>query len=493
MTGHNTTVGAGRRAWRQKKWSIFFFLALAQLMIVLDTTVMNIAMPSAQNELGMSNGDRQWIITAYALTFGGLLLLGGRVTDLVGNKRAFLIGLVGFSLASALGGAALNGAMLVAGRALQGVFGALLVPAGLALVSTLFPEGGERARAFGIYSAIAGSGGAVGLLVGGLLTEYATWRWTLYVAIPIAALSFVGIALLFKEADRGRRARRLDVVGALLVTLGLVALVYGFTLVEEHGWMSAAPLGLLTAGGVLLVAFAVVEGRVSAPLLPGRLVMERNRAGALITLGLAVVSMFGMFLFLTYFLQVVRGFSPLITGLSFLPMVAGLVVGSTQIAGRLMTVLTPRVLMCGGLLSAAVSMFLMTLLRADSGYLALVVPAELLLGLGMGVVFVPAMSLATRDVLEQDRGIASAAVNAVQQIGGAVGTALLNTVAAGVTAAFLVSGAGSEAEAMVHGFALASWVAVVVLLAATVVCALLVNAPEESDSEASEERAGSGP
>ncbi|WP_052864666.1 MFS transporter [Streptomyces niger] len=465
-----------------RRWKALIFIALAQLMVVLDATIVNIALPSAQADLGISDGNRQWVITAYALAFGGLLLFGGRVADLWGRRRTFVIGLTGFALASALGGAAGSTGMLLGARALQGVFGALLAPAALSLLAVTFTEARERAKAFGIFGAIAGGGGAVGLILGGVLTEYLDWRWTFFVNIPFAVVAAAGALLVIREPAAGRNRSRLDVPGVVLATAGLVSLVYGFTRAESDGWSAGATIGLFVAAGVLLVAFAVVESRVRTPLLPLRVVTDRNRGGVYASLGLAVIGMFGLFLFLTYYLQVVKGYTPVTTGLAFLPMIAGMITGSTQIGARLMTRVRPRLLMAPGFLFAALGMLTLTRIDLDTSYPALILPAFLLLGLGMGTAFMPAMSLATHGVRAQDAGVASAMVNTSQQVGGAIGTALLNTIAAGATTAYARSHAAGarsadvlQLQSMVHGYTTAIWWAAGILALASAIAFVFVN------------------
>jgi EmrB/QacA subfamily drug resistance transporter len=466
-----------------RRWTALVFIALAQLMVVLDATIVNIALPSAQHALGISDGNKQWVITAYTLAFGGLLLFGGRIADLVGRKRMFIIGLLGFAGASALGGAAVNTGMLLGARALQGAFGALLAPAALSLLSVMFAEAKERAKAFGIYGAIAGGGGAIGLILGGLLTEHLDWRWTLFVNVAIAVVAVTGAALVIREPEGARNRNGLDIPGVLLGTLGLVALVYAFTRAESNGWSAGSTVGLFVAAVVLLAAFAVVESRVKAPLLPLRVVADRNRGGVYLSLGLAVIGMFGLFLFLTYYLQVVKGYSPVTTGLAFLPMVAGMITGSTQIGARLMTRVPPRWLMGPGFLVGAVGMLVLTRISVGSSYAGLVLPGEILLGLGLGTAFMPAMSLATYRVQPRDAGVASAMVNTSQQVGGSIGTALLNTIAASATAAFArTHHAGSPAAAkllmaqgVVHGYSTAIWWAVGILLVSSAIAFTFVN------------------
>ncbi|MCW7944476.1 Puromycin resistance protein pur8 [Streptomyces hygroscopicus] len=485
-----------------RRWRALVFIALAQLMVVLDATIVNIALPSAQQDLGISDGNRQWVVTAYALAFGGLLLFGGRIADLWGRKRAFVIGLAGFAAASALGGAAQSGAMMFGARALQGVFGALLAPAALSLLAVMFTDAKERAKAFGIYGAIAGGGGAVGFILGGFLTEYLDWRWTFFVNIPFALVAAAGAYFVIREPEGGRNRSPLDIPGVILSTLGLVSLVYGFTRAESDGWGDSLTVGLFVASAVLLLAFVVTESRIKAPLLPLRVVTDRNRGGVYLSLGLAVIAMFGTFLFLTYYLQVVKGYSPVKTGFAFLPMIAGMITGSTQIGARLMTRVPARLLMGPGFLVAATGMFLLARLEIGSSYASLVLPAMLLLGLGMGTAFMPAMSLATHGVQPRDAGVASAMVNTSQQVGGAIGTALLNTVASSATASYIkdhIATAASkpqrqlvQLQGMVHGYANAIWFAVGILVVAATAALTLVNAGRPGAGRVSGQGTGDG-
>ncbi|MDT0464352.1 MFS transporter [Streptomyces gibsoniae] len=492
----------GASAPDNNRWRALVFIALAQLMVVLDATIVNIALPSAQRDLGISDGNRQWVVTAYALAFGGLLLFGGRVADLWGRKRAFVVGLTGFAAASALGGAAQSGAMMFGARALQGVFGALLAPAALSLLAVMFTDAKERAKAFGIYGAIAGGGGAVGLILGGFLTEYLDWRWTFFVNVPFAIVAAAGAYFVIREPEGGRNRSPLDIPGVILSTLGLVSLVYGFTRAESDGWGDSVTVGLFVAAAVLLVSFVVTESRVKTPLLPLRVVTDRNRGGVYLSLGLAIIAMFGTFLFLTYYLQVVKGYSPVKTGFAFLPMVAGMITGSTQIGTRLMTRVPARLLMGPGFLVAAVGMLFLAQLEIGSSYAALVLPALLLLGLGMGTAFMPAMSLATHGVQPRDAGVASAMVNTSQQVGGAIGTALLNTIASSATTSYIkdhIATATSkpqqqlvQLQGMVHGYSSAIWIAVGILALAATVAVTFVNAGRPGAGQASAASAGEG-
>ncbi len=467
-----------------KRWRALVFIALAQLMVVLDATVVNIALPSAQHDLGFTDGSRQWVITAYTLAFGGLLLFGGRLADLWGRKRTFVVGLLGFAGASAIGGAAVDTGMLLGARALQGVFAAMLAPAALSLLSVMFTDAKERAKAFGVYGAVAGAGAAVGLILGGVLTEYLSWRWALFINIFFAVAAVAGAFAYIQEPTEGRNRDRLDMPGVLLATAGLVALVYGFSRAGSDGWTAAVTVGLFCAAVVLLAAFVLVESRVQAPLLPLRVLTERNRGGVYLSLGLSVIGMFGLFLFLTFYLQTVLDYSPLRSGFAFLPMVVGMIIGSTQIGARLMVRVAPRWLMGPGLLLAAVGMAILSQIRTDSTYAALLLPGLVLVGLGLGTSFMPAMSLATHGVAPRDTGIASAMVNTAQQVGGSIGIALLNTIAATTTSSWIITHAASAPKlgqrefinaAAVHGFSIAIWTGAAVVVLSSVIAFVLIN------------------
>ncbi len=459
-----------------RRWGALAFIALAQLMVALDATIVSIALPSIQRALGFSDAERQWLITAYMLPFAGLLLLGGRISDALGRRRAFLVGLAGFATASALGGAASSLGVLIAARALQGTFAALLTPSALSLVATTFVEPRERAKAFAVYGAIAGSGGAVGLVLGGVLTSSVSWHACLYVNVAIAVVALVGArATIAKAPSLG--GPKLDVLGAILVTAGSVAIVSGCGRAVALGWTSLAVLGLLAAGALCLALFVLHQQRADAPLLPLRLVLDRNRGGACVAAGLAVVGMFGLFLLLTYYFQVVLGYSPTRAGLAFLPMTAASLFGSSFLAARLLPRVPPRALMAPSLLVAAIGMALLARITVDSGYVADVLPAEILVGFGMGGAMIPAFSVATHGVDPREAGVASAMINSSQNLGGAIGTALLNTVAASTTAHALASAPSARLVALVEGYASAAWVAAGVFSVAAVMAAVLMVAP----------------
>ncbi|WP_309234456.1 MFS transporter [Nocardia sp. XZ_19_385] len=454
-------------------------IATAQLMVVLDATIVNIALPSVQSELGLSDANRQWVITAYALAFGGLLLLGGRISGSIGHRRAFVIGLIGFAVASVLGGAANGAAPLFAGRAAQGMFAALLAPAALSLLTMTFVEARERARAFGVFAAVGAGGSAVGMVAGGLLTEHADWRWCLYVNLPIAGAALAGS--VFLRGDAPRRTGDFDVPGVVVSAAGLVALVYAFTLAEGRGWGDRVVVLLLVGGTALLALFALIESRTKHPLLPLRIVAHRLRGGTLLAIGLTQVAMFGFYLFMTYYMQGVLRYSPVQAGVVFLLTAAGIAVGATVVAGSLLSRITPRALLVAGLVVTAAGMSILTRLTADTDnvFLLYLLPAQLLIGLGLGCVMTPATSLATSQVAVAEAGIASATFNAAQQLGGALGTALLNTVAASVAAAALVSHGGPSNSATVHGFSVALTVAVGVLIAAALIAWLVIGTDRE--------------
>jgi len=460
-----------------RRWLILGVVCLGQLMVVLDATVVNIALPSAQHDLGFNNADRQWVVTAYSLAFGGLLLLGGRLADLVGRKRMLIIGMIGFAAASAFGGAAQNFAMLLIARAVQGGFGAMLAPAALSTLTVTFTNPAERGKAFGIFGAIAGAGGAVGLLLGGVLTEYLSWRWCLYINVVFSVIA-VAAAIRLLSRDRPDPNVHLDLPGTVLVVAGLVSFVYGLSEADTKGWGAPLTIGLLVAGVVLLALFALTEQRVAHPLLPLRIILDRFRGGAYLAIGLSAIGLFGVFLFLTYYLEEILRYSPVVTGLAFLPMIVALVVSSTVSSGVLMPRLGPRILVPAGLLTAAGGMVILaTQINLTTSYAAWILPALLVIGLGLGLVFGCGLNTATYGADAADAGVASAMVNTCQQVGGSIGTALLNTIAASALSSYLVTHGTSQAAqagAAVHSYVVAFWVAAAIFAGAAVVCALVL-------------------
>ncbi|MBW4029258.1 MAG: MFS transporter [Acidobacteria bacterium] len=446
-----------------RRWWVLVTVSVSQLMVALDSTVINIALPRAQVDLNFSVANRQWLITAYALAFGSLMFLGGRLSDLWGRRTSLMVGLVGFALASAVGGAASSFTVLVCARAAQGVFGALLAPAALAALTLTFREPHERAKAFSIFGAVGGSGAAIGLLLGGALTQWASWRWCLTINLFFAALSLIGV-VLFVERGRGERAIHLDLVGTMLVSAGLFAVVFGLGHAVTTGWGNFDTWFSLGVGTVLVALFVGWQKRSSFPLLPLRIVANRTRGGSLIALYVTNIGMFGLSLFLAYYLQNTLGYSPMKTGLLFLPLVASLAFSASLASARLLALVGPRPLVPVGMLLGMMGMILFTKLPADADYLGHVMPGLIVTGLGLGLIYAPATASATAGVEPRDAGAASAMVNTVQQIGGSVGTATLNTIAVisyrraltchpvGATSACVTGTA-----ATLHGYAVAFW------------------------------------
>jgi EmrB/QacA subfamily drug resistance transporter len=466
---------------RDRRWLILAVVAVAQLMIILDSSIVNIALPHAQVALHISNADRQWALTAYTLTFGGLLLLGGRVADYVGRKRTFLVALIGFAGASAFGGLAQSAAWLFSARAIQGVFAALLAPAVLSLITTTFTEAHERAKAFAVYGAISGAGGAVGLLAGGVLTEYLSWRWTLLVNTPIAIVVAIVAAGLLTES-RATGDRHFDVPGAVVATGGLALLVYGFTEASLHGWSAGSTVAYLVVAVALLIGFVTWETRAKNPMLPLRIVLDRARGGAYLSFFLATMAMFGTFLFLTYDFQDVLGYSALKAGVAFLPFPVG-VIASSGIASRTLPRFGPKVLALIGFGLAAVGLLWLTQLPVHSAYAAHVLPSELLISFGMAHVFVPLSSTALLGVPNHDAGAASALVNTMQQVGGSLGVAFLNTIATSATTAYAATHGGFSRAAEVHGFTHAFGYGVGILVVALIAVGALIRLPRSGGGD----------
>jgi EmrB/QacA subfamily drug resistance transporter len=460
----------------RRRWLILALVVLAQLMVVLDATIVNIALPSAQRALHFSNGQRQWIITGYALAFGSLLPLGGRLGDVFGRKRTFVVGAVGFAAVSAFGGTAQSFDWLLAARVLQGVFGALLAPAALATLTTTFTEPGERSKAFGIFGAVASSGAAVGLLLGGALTEYLSWRWCLYVNLALAVPTAVGALALLKHVPLPSRPH-LDLPGATTAAVGLFLIVFGFDRAQADGWTAAITLSCLVAGVALLAVFAAIESRSKNPLLPLRLFRDRNRSGSYLAMLFIGVGMFGVFLFVTYYFQGNLGYSPVKSGIAFLPMIGAIILTSVGVNALLLQRLGPRPLITAGMALAAVGMVVLTRLGADSTYATDVLPSLVIVGAGIGLVFPAATNTATDRIDPADAGAASSLVNVGQQVGGSIGTSLLNTVAISATTTYLSMhrvGPAVAAHATVHGYTVAFWWSAAIFALGGLVCALLL-------------------
>jgi EmrB/QacA subfamily drug resistance transporter len=457
-----------------KRWATLAVVVIAQLMVVLDASIVTIALPSAQKDLGISVANRQWVITAYTVAFGGLLLLGGRIADFSGRKRIFMVGLIGFAAASALGGLAADQAMLFAARALQGAFAALMAPAALSILTITFQsDPTERAKAFGAFGAVSGAGGAIGVLAGGILTQYASWRWCLLVNVPIAILTAFAASRLVSES-RATGSTRYDIPGAMLSTAGLVSLVYGFTKAESDGWSSTVTLVFLGLAVVLLLAFVYLETRTSHPLLPLRVPADRNRGGAYVSILLTGAGLFAMFVFLSYYFQQVLHFSALKAGVAFLPFAVGLIFAAAA-STSLVPKVGPRLPMTVGLLLGAVGLAWLTQIGVDTSYWTHVFPQEVMMSVGLGLAFPPLSSVALARVADRDAGVASALVNTTQQVGGSLGTALLNTLAATATAAYITAHGVKASEAgIVHGFSIAFAVGAALLALAALTSALFV-------------------
>jgi EmrB/QacA subfamily drug resistance transporter len=471
-TGDNADLGPNY----QRRWLILGVLGVAQMMVILDGTIVNIALPSAQHSLGFSNADRQWIVTGYSLSFGTLLLFGGRIGDVLGRKRVLITGLLGFAVASAVGGASVDFAMLVIARSVQGAFGALLAPSVLALLTTTFVDQDERGKAFGIYGAVAGAGGALGLLLGGVLTSYASWRWTLFVNIALAVAASIG-ALLWLSDDKGADHDPIDLPGLFLVGTGLFGVVFGFSHAETAAWSNPVTIAALCVGASLLVVFARFETRAEFPLLPPRVVVNRTRGGSLTVMLFASIGTFGVFLFLTYYLQSTLGFSPVKTGIAFLPLIAALSIVA-QIANRsLLPRFGPKPIVPVGMLIAAGASVGLHSLGLHSSYASQVLPYLLVLGIGSGLSVAPAFSTGTLGLAPQDAGVGSATLNTAQQVGGSIGTALLNTLAASAAASYLASHASnpnSAAGAALHGETTAFLWSAIAYAAGAVVAGLIL-------------------
>jgi EmrB/QacA subfamily drug resistance transporter len=469
------------------RWLILAVIALAQLIVVLDATIVNIALPTAQQDLGFSNDNRQWIVTGYALAFGSLLLLGGRLSDLVGRRPMFITGLIGFAAASAIGGIAQNFEVLVSARAAQGVFGALLAPAALSLLTVTFTDAAERARAFAIFGAIAGGGGAIGLILGGVLTEYLSWRWCLLVNVPLAMIGVIGAVLLLKKQPRSEDARGIDVPGTVVVVAGLVSFVYGLASAESDGWSATSTLVFIGAGLALIALFAVIESRVSDPLLPLHIVWDRTRGGAFLTVAIVGIGLFAVFLFLTYYVSLTLGYSPIKTGFAFVPMILALIVAASGFSG-LVARFGPRLFVFAGLLLAAVGLALFAQLDLDSTYAADILPGLIVTGLGVGLAVAPAFNASTSGVDAEHAGVASASVNTFQQIGGSIGTAVLSAFAATAASDYLdgkPATAANQALATMHSYTTVFWWGSGIFVFGAILCgALLRSGPVTVEPDA---------
>ena len=488
--GGASGAGAPERQPDRSRWMVLVIVSIAQLMIVLDISIVNIALPDAQKALGFSNGDRQWIVTAYSLAFGALLLFGGRLADLVGRKRMFIAGLIVFAVASFLGGVSPDFTVLVIARAIQGVAGATLAPAALSLLTTTFPDTKERATAFSVFGAVAGSGAAVGLLLGGVLTEYLSWRWTLFINVLFAAVALVG-AVRYLGHERPHERPGLDVPGTVLVSAGLFCLVYGFSNAENHPWSTPSTYGFIAVGAVLLLTFCVWMARAADPLLPPRIVLNRDRAGSFLAMFITGAGIFGVFLFLTFFLQTSLGYSPVLTGLAFLPLVVALMITATVSSTALLPRFGPKLLIAPGMMLAAGGMAWLTGISLNSTYATDILGPLILLGAGLGMVFAPALNSATFGVSPRDAGVASATANTAQQVGGSIGTALLNSIAASVVTSFVTAHAAEHlrptelvAQGAVHSYQVVFWICAGIFAGGSLICfGLLRYGAQQPDPE----------
>jgi EmrB/QacA subfamily drug resistance transporter len=459
-----------------RRWLILAVICVSYVMVTLDVSVMNLALPSAQHALHFTNIDRQWILTAYSLTFGSLLLFCGRLADLVGRKTIFLIALAGFAVASAVGGASVSFTMLVTARACQGVFAAMLAPSGLSVLATTFTDPKERGRAFGAFGAVAAGGAGLGLLLGGILTTYASWRWCLYINLVLASVAFAGGALLLRRQPKTRSAR-LDVPGVILVSGGMFCLVYGFSNAGMRDWHATSAWGFIAAGVALVAVFAGWQRRAAQPLLPPRVVLDRNRGGAYLAMLINGAGMFGILLFLTYYLQVTRGYSAVTSGVALLPMIAVSAIGANVGNRLLLPRLGPRPVVIAGMLAEAAGMAWLTRIGPESGYAAAVLGPIMVTAVGMGAISAVMANTGTFGVAPRDAGVASACLSTGQQLGGAIGTVVLNTIAAGATSAYLAAHLGGPRLAQlaaVHADSTVFWWCAGLFAAGALVCGALM-------------------
>ena len=461
---------SGRSSETANPWLVVVLVCVAQFMVVLDATIVNVALPSIQRGLDMSTSGLQWVITMYTLMFGGFILLGGRAGDLIGRKRVFAAGIVLFSMASLLNGLAQSPGTLIAGRGLQGLGGALLAPAVLAIITTTFADGKDRATALAIWSGIAAGGGAVGLLLGGLLTDLTSWRWIFFVNVPVGAALVFATVRYVPESRSQLAHRTFDVPGAATVTGGLLALVFGIVESNTEGLGSALTVGSLALGSALLAAFLVIESRSPAPLVRLSIFRLGSLAAADVTILLASAAVFSTFFFVSLYVQQILGYSPLRAGAAFLPFSAGTATGAV-VARRLVPRIGVRTVPLIGLALAAGGMIVLTQLPVDGRYASDLLTGLLPIGLGLGLTFVPITLAGTRDVSGEDAGLASGLLNTAQQIGGSIGLAILATLAASRATSVLSERPGSLEAAQVSGFHVAFTAAAALLGAAWIVAA----------------------
>jgi EmrB/QacA subfamily drug resistance transporter len=430
---------------QRARWAAVVLACVAQFMVILDVSVVNVALPSIKHALGFSGAGLQWVVNAYTLTFAGFLLLGGRMADLLGRRRVFVGGLVLFSVASLVGGFAHSQGMLVAARAVQGLGGAVISPASLAIITTTFTDGADRNRALGAWGAMGGAGGAFGVLLGGVLTDVLSWQWILFINVPIGIAAAVLAPRFVQEGRAAGRTRQFDLAGAFSVTLGLVAIVYAIVRTEVNGWGSAQTIAVLAAGVALIGAFLAIEGRLAArPLMPLRIFRSRALSGANGVVFMLGAGMFGMWFFVSLYLQQVLGYSPLEAGLAFLPMTLTIVVGS-MVASRITTRIGVKPLLLTGMTLQALGLLLFSGVSASGSYASDVLAPSLLVAAGLGIAFVPVTIAAVSGVQPAEAGLASGLVNTSRQMGGALGLAILATVATARTAAVAHAGGAGHA------------------------------------------------
>ena len=452
------------------RWFILVIVCVAQFMVVLDATIVNVALPSIQTGLHFSPVSLQWIVNVYTLFFGGFLLLGGRASDLFGRQRLFMIGLAVFTGASLLNGVATSSGMLIGGRALQGFGAALVSPAALSIVTTTFAEGKERTKALGIWSAIAAGGGAVGLLLGGLLTDTLSWRWVFFINLPIGIVAFILAARYVENTRSDERPETVDIAGATTVTSGLLVLVYDIVKAQQYGWTSGRTLGLFVVAAVLLAAFVVIESRSKAPLIRLGIFRRRSLTGANLSMLFVISGLFGMFYFASIYVQEILHYSPLKAGVAFVPVTFGIVIGA-GLAQPLIQRIGPRALPVVGILLATIGLVLLSRIPTHGTYLADLFPGLMTMSIGMGLTFVPVTLLATTNIDAADAGLASGLFNTSQQVGGALGLAVLSSIAATRTSS---SHAASHAAALVSGFQLAFLVGAGLMLVGAVLIVVLL-------------------
>ena len=461
---------------RDRRWIALILLCMAQFVVVLDASIVNVALPSIQRDLHFSQGDLQWVVNAYILMFGGFLLLGGRAADLLGRRRVFMFGLVLFSLASLVGGFSGSQGVLIAARAVQGLGAAILSPAALSILTTTFAEGADRNKALGVWGAVAGSGGAAGVLLGGVLTQALGWQWVLFVNVPIGVIAALLAPRLLAESRREGEERNFDVLGALTSTAGLVILVYAVVKAVDNGWGSGTTLGLLALSLVLLAAFTVIETRARQPLVPFRVFRIGSIAGANVTGVLTGAALFSMFFFISLYMQQILGFDALEAGLAYLPLAVSIIIAA-GVASQLVTRLGARPVLVSGLVLVVIGLTWFSQISVGGSYVADVLFPSVLAGWGLGFAFVPMTIASQAGIGEADAGLASGLINTAQQIGGALGLAVLATVANSTTNDVMATAHGARSAlpvALTDGFGDAFLVGAGIALVAVVVAALTI-------------------